>query len=164
MHDPVPENVSAIAERLPEWARPLVEVLVDPTVLVALGAVSALLFAASLIGVPLVIVRMPVDYLSRGRPKHRPRSFWQWVGLVAKNGLGVVILALGVAMLVLPGQGLLAILVSLFLLNFPGKRRLERRLVAYPPVLRAITRLRQRAGRPPLCLDPECTDADGDAT
>jgi hypothetical protein len=53
-------------------------------------------------------------------------------------------------MLVLPGQGVLTLCVSLFLLDFPGKRRLERRILGYPPVLHALNRLRTRAGQPPF--------------
>ena len=38
-------------------------------------------------------------------------------------------------MLVLPGQGILTILMGLFLMNFPGKYRLERKVVTLPQVL-----------------------------
>jgi hypothetical protein len=41
------------------------------------------------------------------------------------------------------------------LLNFPGKRALERKLVGRPRVLRAINGLRARFGKPGLVLDQE---------
>jgi hypothetical protein len=53
----------------------------------------------------------------------------------------------------IPGQGLLTMLIGLSLLSFPGKRRLERRFVRMPALLRAINRLRARFARPPLKLD-----------
>jgi hypothetical protein len=36
------------------------------------------------------------------------------------------------------------------LLEFPGKRSLERRLLARPRVLETMNRIRARLGRPPL--------------
>jgi hypothetical protein len=38
-------------------------------------------------------------------------------------------------------------------LNFPGKRRLERRLIRRPAISRGINRLRTHFHRPPLELD-----------
>jgi hypothetical protein len=58
----------------------------------------------------------------------------------------------GVAMLVLPGQGLLTLLMGFLLVDFPGKYRLERWLFARPIVRRPINWLRHRAGRVPLQL------------
>jgi hypothetical protein len=47
---------------------------------------------------------------------------------------------------------MLTILIGVMLLNFPGKRRLERWLVSRPRVLPVINRLRARFGKPPLLL------------
>jgi len=144
-----------IVERLPSWLRGPVAWVVDPTVLATLGVVSVALFVLSAAGIPWFIARVPADYFSRRElfemsMPSGPRSVWRLVGRVLKNLLGVVLLVAGIAMLALPGQGLLTIFVSLLLLEFPGKRRLERRLIAWPPLYRAINALRRRAGRPPL--------------
>ena len=53
-----------------------------------------------------------------------------------------------------PGQGLLTILIGLLLINFPGKRRLERKLVRRPKVLQFINRIRSRFGQASLVVDP----------
>ncbi len=68
--------------------------------------------------------------------------------------MGLVLVALGVLLSVpgVPGQGLLTILIGFILLDFPGKRALERRLVTRPAVIGAIDRLRARFGRPPMKL------------
>ena len=58
----------------------------------------------------------------------------------------------GIAMLVLPGQGVLAILIGIMLLDVPGKYRFERWLVMRPPVWRAVAWLRTKAGKDPLTL------------
>ena len=65
----------------------------------------------------------------------------------------LVLLGLIMAIPGVPGQGLLTALIGLTLLSFPGKRRLERRFVRMPALLRAINRLRARFARPPLELD-----------
>ena len=55
-------------------------------------------------------------------------------------------------MLVLPGQGLLTIVVGLVLLDFPGKFRLERWLVSRPRVLALLNRFRVALNKPPFEL------------
>jgi uncharacterized membrane protein YesL len=77
------------------------------------------------------------------------------VGFLARNLGGAVLVIVGAIMAVpgVPGQGLLTMLIGLTLLSFPGKRRLERRLLRVPAVLRGINRLRARFARPPLELD-----------
>jgi hypothetical protein len=42
--------------------------------------------------------------------------------------------------------------IGFFLLDFPGKLRLQRRVVGWPPVLRAMNAIRRRAGKQPLHL------------
>jgi len=104
--------------------------------------------------VPIVVARMPSDHFVRRAPRgwsrRRPALAWAlWTG---RTLLGTVLIAAGLAMLVLPGQGILTILVGLILLEFPGKRELELRLIRRPRVLRAVNWMRARAGRSPLVL------------
>ncbi len=117
----------------------------------ALGLLSLGLLAVSLVVFPLVVVNLPKDYFVRERrdPAHQKRLHpVLWAGLaVVKNIFGFVLILAGIAMLVLPGQGILTILVGLGLSNFPGKFRLERRLVGRPPVGRALNRIRRLAGK-----------------
>jgi len=56
-------------------------------------------------------------------------------------------------MLLLPGQGLLTILIGLLLLDFPGKRALELRLLRRPALRGFLDRMRQRRGVPPFVLE-----------
>jgi len=118
------------------------------------------LFAVSLVfclATPLVVgwfvTRLPRDYFSKDR---RPLEWadrypvFRLALLIAKNLAGAVLVVAGIAMLMLPGQGLLTIVVGLVLLNFPGKFRLQRWLVRRPNVWRSINWLRKRAKREPL--------------
>lgn len=115
---------------------------------------SVITFFGTLIAVPILVIRIPDDYFVEER---RVVSRWRRLHpvpglalLVAKNVLGVVFIAAGLAMLVLPGQGILTIVVGMMLLNFPGKYRLERRIARTRPVARSINWIRKKAGRPPL--------------
>ena len=126
-------------------------------ILGSLVAASIIAFAVTLIAVPLLVVRIPSDYFTHGR---RHKKLWaghhpvvRGVSLIGKNLLGYVFVIAGTAMLVLPGQGMITILVGIMLLDFPGKYRLERWVVARPALLRCINWLRQRAKRSPLVLE-----------
>lgn len=114
---------------------------------------SVFVLIAGIVLVPVLVIRMPADYFARPRGlmvRERYRHpLVHALLIVLKNALGFLLLVAGIAMLVLPGQGVLTILASLSLLDFPGKRRLERRLLSVGPVRRAIDAIRQRAGRPP---------------
>ncbi|HVR21647.1 MAG TPA: PGPGW domain-containing protein [Polyangiaceae bacterium] len=139
-----------------EVLRSLQALLQHPVLLASLAVISLVTFVASLLGVPFFLARLPADYFSRSEkkalgfePSNRPLRTLLAVG---KNALGALLVVLGVLMLVLPGQGILTLLVGLLLLDFPGKRRLERRLVGTPRVLRVVNALRKRWNRPPLEL------------
>lgn len=119
-----------------------------------LGVVSLTMLVVSLVVFPVVVAQLPTDYFVRERRRParlRRRHPVLWAALtVVKNAVGLVLIAAGLAMLVLPGQGLLTILIGLALTNFPGKFRLERRLFGRPPVHRALNRVRRWAGKPEL--------------
>jgi hypothetical protein len=112
------------------------------------------LSVVSLAILPIAILRMPPEYFVGPEPPPSMLSKLHPVLAVtlriARNALGVALLLLGTAMLVLPGQGLLCILVGLGCLDFPGKRRLEQRMVANPRIHRALNWIRERGGKPPF--------------
>ena len=68
-----------------------------------------------------------------------------WCFLVA---LGIILSLPGV-----PGQGILTILLGIIMLDIPGKRPLEARIIQRPSVLSAINNLRAKFNKPPLILD-----------
>lgn len=120
----------------------------------ALTMGSVLTFVGSLLAIPWLIARLPKDYFTDVRRHQRkgPRSGLETLLIIGKNLLGVLLIIAGIAMLVLPGQGLLAILIGLSLTNFPGKYALERRLIRTPAIYRALNWIRHRRGQAPLSL------------
>ncbi len=128
----------------------LFDTLERPGVVTALGVVSVVMLLVSLVAVPWLCCRLPVDYLDPLAPAG-PGGVAR---RVARNLFGSLLLFFGVLMLVLPGQGLLTILIGLTLLDFPGKRRFVRRLLMRPRVFRVINAIRRRFHVPPLSTDP----------
>ena len=127
----------------------------DQTTIWCLAVFSIISFVGTLMLVPLLVVRIPADYFAekkrhRWEPWAHEHSLIRWSLLIGKNVLGYIFIILGIAMLVLPGQGVLTILIGIMFINFPGKYRLERWVVMREPVLKTINTLRQRAGRVPL--------------
>ncbi|WP_146651110.1 PGPGW domain-containing protein [Labilithrix luteola] len=122
----------------------------SPEVELGLVVASAVVFVATLVAVPMLVVRLPADHFVR--PPTR-RSVLIHFG---RNVVGGILVAVGLAMLVLPGQGVITILIGLSVLDLPIKHRLIRRILSQPRLEHAIQRLRERAGKPPL----EIPDSD----
>lgn len=130
--------------------------LTAPATLLGLTLVSIITCVASLLGTSWVVRRLPVDYLL-AEPE-RARTPGASGVVVLRNVLGVVLFVLGALMLVLPGQGLLTILAAISVMDFRGKRALERRLMLHPRVFELLNRFRLRAGAPRLLSPaPSCS-------
>src|SRR5215210_8344800 len=116
---------------------------------------SVLMFLVSTAIVTFILVKLPANYF---HPSH-DRAFLverhpvlRAIGIFAKNLLGLVLVGGGVIMSLpgVPGPGVLTILLGIMLLDFPGKRALELKLISRPSVLGAINRTRRRFSRQPL--------------
>ncbi len=116
----------------------------------ALTVIGLIMALASMLAIPWLVVRMPVDYFHQPSRPVRYRGPLAWLLWVIRNALALVLLAAGVLMLVLPGQGILTILIALMVSTFPGKYRLERAIMRRPGVLRSVNWIRRRYRRPPL--------------
>ena len=100
-----------------------------------------------------VVVGLPSDFFVRAqgtRPAHR--VFLHLTLVVAKNLLGVIVCVAGfvMALPLVPGPGVLFMLVGLGLVDFPGKRSLELRLLREPHVLSSVNKMRARFRKPPI--------------
>lgn len=124
--------------------------------------VASLLFLASLAisfaAIGIVMVKIPPHYFAAHHERDfLPGSPWlvRWGGVIAKNVLGVFLILLGIVLSLpgVPGQGILTILLGLIMVDIPGKRPLEARIVQRPTVLNAINKLRSRYDKPPLVMD-----------
>ena len=119
-----------------------------------MGTFSLVMFLASLILIPMLVVHIPPDYFLRKKRTlanlQGRYSLIRLTGIVVKNILGIFFVLAGLAMLILPGQGVITILIGVMMLNFPGKLALEKRIVQQRNILRAINWMRAKANKPAL--------------
>ena len=112
---------------------------------------SFALLIVGLVIAPLAVARLPVDYFQHPRSPPVPLS-QQPGAAVLKTGLrniaASVVIVAGIAMLVLPGQGLLTIVVGVLVSDFRWKRTLLDRLVSRRGIQHALNLLRKGMGKP----------------
>ena len=127
------------------------------TILLGAGLfLGSLLISFASIG--LVMVKIPANYFSSHYVQDfLPDSRWavRWGAVIAKNVLGVFLIIIGIILSLpgVPGQGILTILLGLIMVDIPGKKPLEARIIKRPAVLAAVNNLRDRYGKRPLELD-----------
>ena len=124
--------------------------------------IGALIFVGSflinLAIVSVILVKLPANHFAKSRKTKfwsGPRPAIHAAKVIGKNIGGLLLVALGVVLSLpgVPGQGLLTILLGVMLLDFPGRHRLEQKLLSKPSIVNTINRLRGRFGKPPLELN-----------
>ncbi len=135
-----------------------IESYVPANVLIWFAVSSVFMFVGTLIAIPIILMRLPADYFDIRIPRpwmenHHP--VLRLIGHVVKNVVGAIFLFAGFLMLFLPGQGVLTMLIGLSLIEFPGKRRVEAKIVGQSTVLNTINAMRAKFGKPPLIIAPD---------
>ncbi|HVJ91555.1 MAG TPA: PGPGW domain-containing protein [Labilithrix sp.] len=105
---------------------------------------SIAMFVGTLAAIPWLVRRLPADYFVRPPPS---RSVWS---KISRNALGAALVTTGSVMLVLPGQGILTILLGASIMDLPIKHRLVRRMLEVQRVREGVQRLRVKLGQPPF--------------
>ena len=140
-----------------KWLSDLWASLTWGSVLLGLGLfLVSIIISFAAIGV--VMVKIPANYFSTHYQRDfLPDSPWlvRWSAVILKNILGLVLIIIGIILSLpgVPGQGILTILLGLIMMDIPGKRPIEARIIKRPTVLAAVNRLRAKYDKPPLQLD-----------
>ena len=113
---------------------------------VTLIAVSIAMFVGSLVAIPWLIRRLPPDHFAR---PPQPRSL---KSKIVRNVAGGILVAAGIAMLVLPGQGLIAILFGLSIMDLKIKDVIIRKALCQKKIQEGVQKIRSKAGKPPLTI------------
>lgn len=126
----------------------------NQSLLTSVAAVSVFIFFLSLLSLPWVVSKIPKDYFIRNANRF---DFWRekfpssWlIIIIIKNVVGFFLLIGGLIMLVLPGQGIITVIISLILLDYPGKSHLERKFALNKKVFPKLNWLREKAKTEPL--------------
>lgn len=102
------------------------------------------------------MIKIPADYFSSsyvrdiGSDKH---FSLRWGTFIIKNLIGFLLIIAGIIMIFTPGPGVPTILLGLIMMDIPGKRPLEAKLIQRPMVLSAVNDLRAKYNKPPLIMD-----------
>lgn len=133
-------------------ARNLITAHPYAAVAIAVGSV-----VVSIAATMAALIYLPADYFCEpvaGQAPSRHHISIRVVINILRNLAGASLVLMGVVLSLpgVPGQGLLTILLGVMLMQIPGKRRLERRIIAIPVVQRATERIRRRFGQPPFDL------------
>ena len=127
--------------------------VISEEALVALGVLSIIMFVGTIVAIPIILNRLPANYFQHDL-KHKwmgdYHPIFRNIGLVLKNTIGLIFLLAGMAMLVLPGQAILTMVIGISLLDFPGKRRLEHKLLSHSMVFQAMNSIRAKCSKPPF--------------
>ncbi len=115
------------------------------------GVVSFIVFVVSLLLTPFLLGKIPQEYfIHTNQHKVEIKHLGHLVVVIIRTLIGFVLLVAGIIMLVTPGQGIISILLGLFLMEFPGKRKLELKLINHEPTFKALNWLRSKANKPPF--------------
>jgi len=142
-------------QKLIQQSFAIIESVIPGEVLIAIFVVSIIAFIGTLVAIPAILIRLPADYFDEEKPHTWMETYHpiiRKISLFLKNGVGYIFLLAGFAMLVLPGQGLLTMLIGVSLIDFPGKRQFEKKLMCLPGVLKTINALRQKYGKPSFSI------------
>ncbi|MBT8119419.1 MAG: PGPGW domain-containing protein [Gammaproteobacteria bacterium] len=119
-----------------------------------IGGVSAIMFIASILSVPFLVSLIPTDYFQYPDAYSLHHTFKhpviRFFIISIKNIVGWLLFFAGIIMLILPGQGVVTIIMGLLLVNFPGKRKAEFKLISNQRILRSINWLRAKRNKEPL--------------
>ena len=116
-------------------------------------------FIGSLLVVPWLILRLSPEYFIRHRldviERHRRHPVLAIIIFFLRNTVGLGLLAAGTAMLVMPGQGILAMLIGLSFMDFPKKHQLLEKVVQSKGIQRSLNWTRRKGGKEDLVFTAE---------
>ncbi len=116
-----------------------------------MGIVSTVVFVVSLALMPYLLGLIDENYfVGLGKHQLKVKNFTHLLIVIIKSLLGFILLVVGVIMLITPGQGLISILLGLFLVEFPNKYKWELKLIHHNPTFKMLNWLRAKANKPPF--------------
>lgn len=115
---------------------------------------GGLAFAVTVAASVLLVVLVPRDFLISLESRKKPAGGKGLVKRILRNAAGWLLVVAGVILSLpgIPGPGILVLLVGLFLVDFPGKEKLQRKILGSSKVTRPANRLRRLFHKAPLAI------------
>ena len=102
-----------------------------------LVGISIFIMVISLLSIKWLVNQIPSDYLIKNTTETSFNKLpvpLRILIFIFKNLLGYLLILGGMIMLILPGQGLLTMMVGLVLSDYPGKKVFEKKIIATEPI------------------------------
>ena len=118
-----------------------------------LGTVAGLSTAfllLTILATPWLVSMLPSAYFKHRQNQAQKRSAAQWLLTCLRSLVGLLLVLVGSIMLIIPGPGIVTLLVGLSLADFPGKQPLLKYIATRPSVFRTLNWMRRRHGKPPF--------------
>ena len=121
------------------------------SVLVFAGFFSFFMVVAAAVSVPFIINLLSDDYFIKEKRRSNLFSVFDYtiftVLLLLRNITGILLFLSGFLMLFVPGQGLLTIFISFMFIDFPGKWKLQKRIVKNRKINSVLNWIRRKGGK-----------------
>ncbi len=132
----------------------MIAALSTAVLLKMLALLSLITFISSLILIPWLVLHMDADYFIRHRQeviaRHNRHPVVTIITFLCRNLAGLVLTIAGVLMLVLPGQGILTMVLGLSLMDFPGKHRFTDRVILNKKIQQSLNWIRKKGHKEKL--------------
>jgi len=115
-----------------------------------ISAVSITLLCLSVFFTPWLLAKLPANYFVANEAPNTGHPLRRLLIKITRNCVGLVLLICGLLMLIVPGPGLVTLVVGLSVCDFQAKQQLLRKLVSQPQVSKALNWMRELRGKPPF--------------
>lgn len=117
-----------------------------------LTMISIMTFLLSIILIPWYVAKLPRGFFLKIQTHHRHSGEkpLHIVLVLLRNIAGIILVSAGIAMLFLPGQGIITILIGVLCMSFPGKRNLLLYLLSMKTIKKSLNWTRNKLNRPPF--------------
>ncbi len=159
MSEQLNDTITYLSERL------------DSNVVLIMFVITTAISIVYLFVISFVIAQMEKNYFIRKdktlgtlNKKTISSSSWYKFAFVlkfVKIVAGLLLLVCGILMLILPGQGVITILIGLSLIPFPGKQRIVMYLLSRKSVRYSLNWIRLKANKEPFLFDSGGDDPTG---
>lgn len=117
-----------------------------------IAGLSTVLLLVTILATPWLVAMLPSSYFITQESRAQKISIAHVFLTCLRSLIGLVLVLIGIVMLVIPGPGLITLLVGLSLAEFPGKRRLLKYIATRPSVFKSLNWMRKRHDREPFEL------------
>lgn len=121
------------------------------SILPVFAGLSLVTFCISLLCIPWLVARLPQNYFQapqdRARTTQSTPSFSSLVIFLLRNLIGLVLFTAGIAMLFLPGQGIITMIIGIGVMSFPYKQYLIFRATRPASIQTTMDWIRTKTGK-----------------